>query len=87
VVSQDPRNGFLASHDQVVLYVTKAKDGVVPDLVGSAVGDAELRLRQLKLRPTIRLGDGPPGTVVAQQPKPGVAAAPGLEVELVVARD
>jgi penicillin-binding protein 1A len=86
VVSQDPRNGFLASYDQVVLYVTKAKDGVVPDLVGSAVGDAELRLRQLKLRPTIRLGEGPPGTVVAQQPKPGVAAAPGLQVELVVAR-
>jgi serine/threonine-protein kinase len=86
VVSQDPKAGFLASHDQVVLYVTKAKDGVVPDVVGSLVTDAEQRLRRLKLQPAISWGDGPPGTVVAQQPKPGVTAAPGLRVELVVAR-
>jgi penicillin-binding protein 1A len=86
VVSQDPKAGFLASHDRVVLYVTKARDGVVPDLVGSLVTDAEQRLRRLKLQPAISWGDGPPGTVVAQEPKPGVTAAPGLKVQLVVAR-
>jgi penicillin-binding protein 1A len=85
VVSQDPKRGFLSSDDRVVLFVTKAQHGVIPDLVGVTTEEAELRLRALKLEPTITLGDGPAGTVVAQQPRPGVAAAPGLKVELVVA--
>ena len=70
-----------------MLFVTKARDGVVPDLVGSGLDEAEERLRQLRLQPSISWGAGPPGTVVAQEPKPGVAAAPGLTVQLVVARD
>jgi penicillin-binding protein 1A len=86
VVSQEPKKGFLSSYDRVVLFVTKARDGVVPDVVGVPVDQAQERLKQLKLQPSISWGDGPPGTVMAQQPKPGVAAAPGLTVQLVVAR-
>jgi hypothetical protein len=87
VVSQDPKRGFLSSHDRVVLFVTKAQNGVVPDLVGVDSEEAQQRLRALRLQPAISFGHGPAGTVVAQQPRPGVAAAPGLKVELVVARD
>jgi beta-lactam-binding protein with PASTA domain len=86
VVDQDPRRGFLSSYDSVTLIVTKPLHGVVPDLVGARATEAEKRLRSLKLLPAITFGDGPPGTVVAQAPKPGVAAAPGLKVQLVVAR-
>ena len=86
VVSQEPKQGFLGSYDRVVLFVTKAQHGVIPDLVGATTAEAEQRLRALKLEPTITFGDGPAGTVVAQTPRPGVAAAPGLKVELVVAR-
>jgi membrane peptidoglycan carboxypeptidase len=86
VVSQEPRKGFLSSYGRVVVFVTKAKDGVVPDVVGARLDEAEQRLRSLKLSPSISWGDGPPGTVVAQEPKPGVAAAPGLRVRLVAAR-
>jgi penicillin-binding protein 1A len=85
VVSQDPKHGFLSSDDRVVLFVTKAQHGVVPDLVGVTTEEAERRLRELSLKPTITFGSGPAGTVVAQQPRPGVAAAPGLKVALVVA--
>ena len=86
VVSQDPKRGFLSSNDRVVLFVTKAQHGVVPDLVGTSRDEAEALLRKLNLTPTITFGDGPPNTVVSQEPRPGVAAAPGLKVELVVAR-
>jgi penicillin-binding protein 1A len=86
VVKQDPKNGFLGSYERVILYVTKAQHGVVPDLVGVSADDAQQRLRAMKLEPAISWGDGPPGTVVEQTPKPGVAAAPGLKVRLVVAR-
>jgi len=86
VVSQDPKRGFLSSNDRVVLFVTKAQHGVVPDLVGSSPEEAEALLRKLDLTPTITFGDGPANTVVSQVPRPGVAAAPGLKVALVVAR-
>ena len=85
VVSQDPKHGFLSSDDRVVLFVTKAQHGVVPDLVGVSTKEAERRLKELSLEPAISFGDGPAGTVVSQQPRPGVAAAPGLRVALVVA--
>ena len=81
-----PEAGFLSSDDRVVLFVTKAQHGVVPDLVGISTEEAERLLKALSLEPTISFGDGPAGTVVAQQPRPGVAAAPGLKVALVVAR-
>jgi len=60
--------------------------GLVPNLVGSSLEDARARLGKLELSPRITYGTGLPGTVVEQTPPAGVAAGPGLKMELVVAR-
>ena len=86
VVDQDPKAGYRSSYDRIILVVSKATQGVIPNLVGKNLEDARLRLKKLKLEPTIRWSSGKPGTVLEQRPKPGLAAAPGLKIELVVAR-
>jgi beta-lactam-binding protein with PASTA domain len=53
----------------------------VPHTVGLTVHAAQVRLRRLKLVPKLT---GTKGRVVAQTPRPGVAAAPGMKVTLVV---
>jgi membrane peptidoglycan carboxypeptidase len=86
VVNQFPRRGFLSTYDTVTLVVTKPVNGVVPDVVGDTLGDAREKLRKLKLRPRLMYVAGPPGRIVSQAPRAGVAAAPGLVVTLAVAR-
>ena len=86
VVDQLPKRGYRSSYDEIILVVSKATQGVIPNVVGRDLEDARLRLRKLKLEPRITWGDGEPGTVLSQKPRPGLAAAPGVEVELVVAR-
>jgi hypothetical protein len=86
VVDQRPRRGYASSFDQIILVVTKPLHGVIPNVVGKTVGDARLRLERLELEPEITWVDGKPGTVLEQTPKAGLAAAPGVKVELVVAR-
>jgi penicillin-binding protein 1A len=86
VVDQDPVRGYRASYATLTLDVTKATHGVIPDLVGTRLQKAVLKLRKLKLEPQIMWAAGKPGTVLRQKPAPGLAAAPGLRVELVVAR-
>ena len=66
--------------------VSKPTQGVIPDLVGKTLADARLRLKKLKIEPKISWGIGKPGTVLEQKPRAGLAAAPGMKVELVVAR-
>jgi beta-lactam-binding protein with PASTA domain len=86
VVAQVPRaGGFLSSYDTVRLTVTKARHGLVPNLVGSSVAEARAQLRQRSLRAKISYGVGPPGTVISQTPQAGVAADPALAISLVVA--
>jgi beta-lactam-binding protein with PASTA domain len=87
VVDQQPRKGYRSSYDSIILVVSKATHGVIPSLVGTRLDRALLKLRKLKLQPQITYGSGKPGTVLEQEPAPGLAAAPGLKVELVVARD
>ncbi len=89
VVDQRPKTGYLSSYDRILLVVSKATQGVIPNLVGRSIEDARARLKKLKLEPRIRWSPGKaaePGTVLAQRPKAGLAAAPGVQVELVVAR-
>jgi penicillin-binding protein 1A len=86
VVDQRPKTGYRSSYDQIILVVTKATQGVIPNLVGRSLDDAQLRLKRLKLRTTIRWTTGKPGRVLEQRPPAGLAAAPGVKVELVVAR-
>jgi penicillin-binding protein 1A len=87
VVSQDPPRGRLSAYDQVRLWLPKPLHGVVPKVQGLKLGTARRRLGKLKL--DVRVAswtEGPAFEVVAQQPKPGVAAEPGMRVRLVVAR-
>ena len=86
VVDQHPKRGFRSSYDRILLVVSKATRGVIPNLVGQDLTDARQRLKRLKLEPKVSYGTGKPGTVLQQKPRAGLAAAPGVEVQLVVAR-
>ncbi len=82
VVGQIPKNGTLSAYDTVRLIVPRALHGIVPKLVGLPVPSARAALARLKMHAT--LAGGRRGTVVAQRPRPGVAAAPGMRVLLTV---
>ncbi|MGI9110756.1 MAG: transglycosylase domain-containing protein, partial [Gaiellaceae bacterium] len=86
VVDQRPRRGYAVPFDEVILVVTKPLHGVIPNLVGRKIDDARARLQRLQLEPDVTYVEGTSGAVVTQTPKPGLAAAPGIKVELVVAR-
>jgi penicillin-binding protein 1A len=81
VLKQYPAGGTLSSFDKVTLVLAKPLHGVVPRTVGMSLRAARLRLAKLKLVPQ---ATGSTGRVVAQKPAPGVAAAPGMKVRLVV---
>ncbi len=53
VVDQRPRAGYRSSYDRIILVVSKATQGVIPDLVGGTLTDARLRLKKLKIEPKI----------------------------------
>ena len=84
VLRQFPRTGRLSSFDKVTLVLARPLHGTVPRVVGLKVGQARARLRRLKLRPALGFGAGKPGRVLAQQPRAGVAAAPGMKVRITV---
>jgi hypothetical protein len=54
--------------------------------VGRSLDEAEARLARLKLQPEIRWVEGKREGVLQQRPEPGLAAAPGMKISLVVAR-
>jgi beta-lactam-binding protein with PASTA domain len=86
-VNQKPRGGFLSANGSVRLWVTAARDGLVPNLVGSSLTDARERGRKLRLKLRVRYGNGPSGTVIDQSLEPGIAIQPGLPLTLLVGRD
>jgi membrane peptidoglycan carboxypeptidase len=86
VVKQYPRTGTLSSYQKVTLVLAKPLHGTVPKLVGLPLLEAQAKLRKLKLRPTVDFAPGQPGKVVAQKPRAGVAAAPGMRVTVEVGR-
>jgi penicillin-binding protein 1A len=87
VIAQYPRAGRLSSYDKVTIVVARPLHGVVPRVVGLPMRLARAKLRRVGLHPVVAgLVDGPAGHVVSQAPLPGVAAAPGLEIRLTVAR-
>jgi penicillin-binding protein 1A len=84
VLRQYPARGTLSSYGKVTLVLPKALDGAVPNLVGLRLSRAEARLERLHLKWRVD-GDPPPGAkVIAQTPRPNVAAKHGLVVTLVV---
>jgi penicillin-binding protein 1A len=85
VVNQEPHPGeYLSAGETVRLFVTKAQHGLVPNLVGSSLADAQERLASLELQARVAYAKGKAGTVIRQSPEAGVAAAPGLKVRVVV---
>jgi membrane peptidoglycan carboxypeptidase len=85
VLDQFPRRGRASSWDTVTLVLAKPLHGVVPHVVGLSLPQARARLRARGLVPGIaRFADGRAGRVLAQMPVPGVAAAPGMTIRLVV---
>ena len=81
VLRQYPAAGNLSSFDKVTLVLAKPLHGLVPKTVGLTLHAARIRLAKLKLVPQVT---GKVGRVVAQVPRAGVAAAPGMKVRLVV---
>jgi penicillin-binding protein 1A len=87
VIAQYPRRGRLSSYDNVTLIVPKALNGVVPKLIGLSLREARTKLRKIGLAIDIAgFTDGEPGVVVAQSPRPNVAARRDLDVTVVVGR-
>jgi penicillin-binding protein 1A len=85
VLDQFPRKGTASSWDTVTLVLAKPLHGVVPRVIGLALPQARARLRARGLVPGIaRFADGRAGRVLAQTPVPGVAAAPRMQIKLVV---
>jgi len=86
ILRQFPAGGRLSSFDKVTIVLAKPLHGVVPSIVGLSVRAARTKLAKLKLVPALRFGAGKAGHVISQEPTAGVAAAPGMKVQLVVAR-
>jgi penicillin-binding protein 1A len=83
VLRQFPKTGTLSSFDRVTIVLAKPLHGTVPKVVGLGWPNANAKLRRLKLRiMVIRSGRGKLGRVLAQSPRSGVAAAPGMKVTL-----
>jgi penicillin-binding protein 1A len=81
VLRQFPAGGTLSSFDKVTLVLAKPLHGLVPKTIGLTLRAARTRLAKLKLVPQVT---GKAGRVVAQKPRAGVAAAPGMKIRLVV---
>jgi hypothetical protein len=89
VLRQDPRGGTLSSYDPVTLVLAKPLHGVVPEVTGLRLRRARVRLERARLLPkVVRMipRQKEIGRVLFQAPKGGVAAVPGMEIRLVVAR-
>jgi len=85
VLDQFPRRGSASSWDTVTLVLAKPLHGVVPHVIGLSLPQARARLRARGLVPGIaRFAEGHAGRILAQTPVPGVAAAPHMQVTLVV---
>jgi penicillin-binding protein 1A len=84
VLGQIPAKGTLSAHDTVMLVLGKPRHGVLPSVVGLPVDRAIRKLERLNLHPAV-VG-GPEGRVIRQAPHGPIAAAPGMEIKLVVSR-
>jgi penicillin-binding protein 1A len=86
VVGQDPKAARRLTANQIVtLVLPKPLHGVVPRVVGLPLQRALRKLQRLNLAPKIQPDDAEAGRrVLRQWPRPGVAAAPGMLVKLVV---
>jgi penicillin-binding protein 1A len=86
VLAQKPSEGRLSAYDHVTLVVAKPTHGVVPRLIGLPVSRAQRKCERRGLKVDVeQAAKGPPGRVIFQLPRAGVAAAPGMHVRIAVA--
>jgi beta-lactam-binding protein with PASTA domain len=87
VLEQFPKSGTLSSWETVRIVLAKALHGRIPKLEGLPLIQAQQRLARLDLTAVIEgVAGGEPGVVLAQFPRAGRAAAPGMEIRIVVGR-
>jgi penicillin-binding protein 1A len=87
VLEQFPKSGTLSSWETVRIVLAKALHGRIPKLEGLPLIQAQRRLARLDLTAVIEgVAGGEPGVVLAQFPRAGRAAAPGMEIRIVVGR-
>ncbi|MBA3718138.1 MAG: PBP1A family penicillin-binding protein [Actinobacteria bacterium] len=89
VLRQYPSSGTLSSYDTVTLFLGKALHGIVPRVTGLKLETARTKLEAASLLPRVVREvpqQGGSNRVLFQAPKGGVAASPGMEIRLVVAR-
>lgn len=87
VIDQVPKKGTLSSYDDVILVLAKPVNGLVPEVVGLTLPKARAKLQALGLRLAAgQFVQGPAGRIVAQSPRAGGAAKPGMKVTLFVGR-
>lgn len=90
VVGQAPQSGkSVPQGTAVTLVVSNGPPGVaMPDVTGLAAADAVRALQARGLRPKLQqvASSQPPGTVIAQTPKPGERARKGTAVLLQVSK-
>jgi hypothetical protein len=85
VLRQFPARSHLSSGAKVTLVLAKAVHGVIPNLVGLRLDRARKKLERLKVDVQVTPdGAADAARVVAQAPKRGRAAAPGMHVTLAV---
>jgi membrane peptidoglycan carboxypeptidase len=84
VVRQIPAKGTLSSFGRVTIVLAKPQHGTVPKIVGLRWKKASAKLKRLKLKVTVHKANGKTGRVLAQTPRAGVAAAPGMNVTVTV---
>ncbi|HWB22777.1 MAG TPA: PBP1A family penicillin-binding protein [Gaiellaceae bacterium] len=83
VIGQIPNKGTLSAYNQVLLVLPKAQHGVVPKLVGLTAKRARAKVGKLKVKLQITGSAG--GRVVSQNPRWGVAIAPGMQLAVKLA--
>jgi penicillin-binding protein 1A len=85
VVKQFPARGHLSSGDRVTLVLSRALQGVVPNVVGMTLDRARERLKPLELDVNVSPSDARGSArIVAQSPRAGRASAPGMGLTLAV---
>ena len=91
VITRPPASSVVTPGTGVTLAINRGAPTIpVPDVVGLSLSDARTRLEDAGLVVGAvtrrRTADANPGTVIGQQPAAQTLAAPGLVVDLIVAR-